>query len=131
MASVSGADGGCKSTEAASEAARPSVFGHAFHHNLPEHCVGPDGIPYVTRYAEMKSRSVLKLARSMVLTERAFLDAGSYDDLEVDDTAGADSSMSAPDDDDFVEKAPTMVCFIHTYKVIVPCPVVSYAYDLL
>ena len=49
------------------------LHSHAFALNLPSHCRGADGVPHVTRYAEKKARDILKLVRSLVLTEEALL----------------------------------------------------------
>ena len=107
----------------AAGAGRPSggissvdCLGHAFHHNLPEHCIGPDGVPYVTRYAEIKSRSVLKLARSIVLTERAFMDDGPGGDDDDSDFDDEDTGTDMTREDE--NKPPTMVRSVFQQKLV-------------
>ena len=74
---------------------------HAFHLNLPPNHLDEDGIPYITKYAHNKSRYILKLVESMVLTEHMFVNEEGDDlaaeieanlngdvDMEVDDASG-------------------------------------------
>jgi hypothetical protein len=73
---------------------------HAFHLNLPPNHIDEDGIPYITKYAHKKSRYIIKLVESMVLTEAMFVneegddvaaDIDGDDDLDTaDDVSGVD-----------------------------------------
>jgi len=73
---------------------------HAFHLNLPPNHIDEDGIPYITKYAHKKSRYILKLVESMVLTEEMFVNDDNDDviaDLE-------DADLNIVDDGSGVEK---------------------------
>jgi len=75
---------------------------HAFHLNLPPNHLDEDGIPYITKYAHKKSRYILKLVESMVLTEAMFVNE------EGDDVAAeieANALINQDDDDDDVDMA--------------------------
>jgi len=98
---------------------------HAFHLNLPPNHIGDDGIPYITKYAHRKSRYILKLIESMVLTEEMFVsEEGDNDvasgtetnnvdsdgDLDMKETDGADNDNgddeNKVDDEEEVEEVP-------------------------
>jgi len=75
---------------------------HAFHLNLPPNHIDEDGIPYITKYAHKKSRYIMKLVESMVLTEEMFVnDEG--DDVAAD--IEANTCIDGDEDASGVEKA--------------------------
>jgi hypothetical protein len=67
---------------------------HAFHLNLPPNHIDEDGIPYITKYAHKKSRYILKLVESMVLSEAMFVND------EGDDVAANIEASACIDGDD-------------------------------
>ena len=104
---------------------------HAFHLNLPEHHRDDDGVPHITKFAEKKSREILRLAKSIRLTEDLFYrndetDDGSDEnddetngstasgnDNPTDDAMDADGDVGEDDDmdgdDHAIQKDVTMV----------------------
>lgn len=66
---------------------------HAFHLNLPPNHFDDDGIPYITKYAHKKSRYILQLVESMVLTEEMFVNE------DGDDVTGEHVEIDDDDDD--------------------------------
>mmetsp|Transcript_34586 Transcript_34586/g.81532 ORF Transcript_34586/g.81532 Transcript_34586/m.81532 type:complete len:2271 (+) Transcript_34586:253-7065(+) len=64
---------------------------HAFHLNLPPNHIGSDGIPYITKFTHKKSRYILKLVESLVLTEEMFVsEEGEVIEMIVDGDGDAD-----------------------------------------
>lgn len=58
---------------------------HAFHLNLPSHHIDEDGVPYITKFAQDKARSILRLAHSIQLKESLFFSDGSIMEDQVDE----------------------------------------------
>jgi hypothetical protein len=70
---------------------------HAFHRNLPHHHIGSDGVPFITKFAEKKSRQIVELVFSIELKECLFVhDADDNDD----DHEAVDDQMDEDDSED-------------------------------
>jgi len=80
---------------------------HAFHLNLPPNHFDDDGIPYITKYAHKKSRYILQLVESMVLTEDMFVNeegddvTGEHNDIDID--VDDDDNNEKEEDDEELE----------------------------
>ncbi len=84
-------------------------YPHAFHLNLPPNHLDEDGIPYITKYAHKKSRYILKLVESIVLTEDMFVNEEG-DDVAAEIEANAlmeevdnDVDMAADDGEEIIK----------------------------
>jgi hypothetical protein len=81
---------------------------HAFHLNLPAHHISEDdGVPYITKFAQDKARTILKLAHSIQLKES----------LYINNEAGNDAIEEEDEEDDghaFTDEY-TLVSFVVAY----------------
>lgn len=86
---------------------------HAFHLNLPKHHIDDDNVPYITKFAEKKSRDILRLAHSIQLNEALFCrqDASTDGDVDddMDDAVDDDEEEEPSSDDHSLPKDYTMV----------------------
>jgi hypothetical protein len=74
---------------------------HAFHINLPPHHFDDDGIPLITKYAYKKSRHILDLVHSLLLTEAMFDNENAGDiSLEDEDDALLDDEHMVGDEEE-------------------------------
>jgi len=72
---------------------------HAYHQNLPSHYIDSDGIPFLTKYADKKARTILDIVRSIHLTEDSFL---------TDEEENECALQHAEDEDDIFEPTGTL-----------------------
>ena len=69
------------------------LIGHAYHQNLPSHYIDDDGVSKITKYAHRKARTLIRLMRSIQLTEDLYNEDAS--------TADGDTIVADSDGDNF------------------------------
>lgn len=83
---------------------------HAFHLNLPSHHISEDdGVPYITKFAQDKARTILKLAHSIQLKESLYINNEAAGDVAMEEADEED------DDDHAFTDEYTLVSFVGAY----------------
>lgn len=80
---------------------------HAFHLNLPNHHIDEDGVPFITKFAQDKARTILRLAHSIQLKEALFFS----DDSTMEDQVDDDEADEYNDEDHALPSDSTLVSF--------------------
>jgi hypothetical protein len=87
---------------------------HAFHLNLPIHHIDEkDALPYITKFAQDKARMIIRLAHSIQLKERLYIND--------DDAASVEATMADDVEDNHV--------ITDEYNLVRPCCILSMSYS--
>lgn len=86
-----------------------SLYEHPYHQNLPHHYFDSNGVSTVAKYAQVKTREVLKLIHSIQLEERIY-----HDEEEKEDDKQRDDEMDVDhvDVEDLIRHKNTLVSFV-------------------
>ena len=76
------------------------LVGHAYHHNLPPQYTDENGISRVTKFADRKARSVVRLLHSIQLREDLYTDIDGDNEETTSDSNQETNAMDVDGDDD-------------------------------